>query len=212
MARHSKRRPSTSRIIRQPSPDDLKLTKKDVVRQELRTAIRLYILGGDPVAIHVLASAASAIMRPIGESMNTDTWRVLFLDIIHDEYRDDAATLIDESFNFMKHGGKDADQTISFNPEVNSALLLLLCRDFLNIFQESFVEIGVLLVMMTSTHAELFNKEMNDTFRNMADMARNLAGADVVDRATAARALAEYDRVVRFAAKEGIDLGVPGIS
>ncbi len=77
-------------------PGVIKLTKKEVVRRELGTAIRLFVTGGDPVAVYVLASAAAAILHGVGKANAKETWRTAFFDLIQDDFHDAVEELLDE--------------------------------------------------------------------------------------------------------------------
>jgi hypothetical protein len=183
----------------------LKLSKKEVARRELATAIRLFVADGDPVSIHVLASAASAIIRPIGKAGQQKTWREEFRDRVIPEYQDSVESLLDEPFNFMKHGARDPESTLAFHPDANPVLLLMVCYDYEIVFKERFIELAIFIAMMASLHPEFFHKK-SDAFDKLVLSASTLAGTPVVDLESAAKALAEYDRTARYCAEWGIAL------
>jgi hypothetical protein len=99
------------------------VTKTDAAQRQLRTAIRLWFTGGDPVAIHTLAAAAHEIIHRLFKlkglhGLMFDT------DIIKDEYRSDWAKLIKAPASFFKHADRYPNSTFEFNPEANWGLLM----------------------------------------------------------------------------------------
>lgn len=207
MARRRKSRKGRA-DVEWPEPlGALVLTKKDVAQRELATAIRLFVNGGDPVAIYVLASAAAEVMGPIGRGAFKETWRVAFLDRIKDEFRDAAEDVLDEPFNFMKHGASDPEAELRrFNPAANEIFLLLLCRDFGAVFGETFVEAIVYLALQADEHPDLIKDPDHASFAKMLESVRGLAGTDHLDLASASRAIARFEETVSLAATLGIDL------
>jgi hypothetical protein len=193
-----------------PPPGALVLTKKDVLRRELASAIRLFIAGGDPVAIYVLVSAASAVMEPIGKASLKDTWRVLFLDHIKDEFRVDAEEVLDEPFNFMKHGARDAQaQLRRFNPVINEILLLMCCHDFKNIFGEYFLESNIYIALCAQTHPHLFRNPELGSLPLVTQAVLGLAETSKLDNESAARAIAKHDELRSLAASCNVDIERP---
>ncbi|HTS41262.1 MAG TPA: hypothetical protein VMH84_12060 [Xanthobacteraceae bacterium] len=103
----------------------LKLTKFDVARSQLKTAIELWFHEGDPVSIHALASAAYEIIHVISKKRNPNRRDLIFDSIvIKDEYRKEANIRFKKHANFFKHALNDHDATIGFNPEATTFVIL----------------------------------------------------------------------------------------
>ncbi len=178
------------------------------MRRELAAAIRLFVGGGDPVAIYVLASAASAVLQPIADAKGHLTGRSAFLDIyIKDEYRHEAQLLVDEWFNYMKHGARDPDAELNtFNPEINKMLLFLLCRDFMMIFKETFAEAVIFMATLGSTEPRFLTDPEQPALRKMVEGVKLLARTNTLTWASAAVALQSVDEAAAQAAALGIDV------
>lgn len=102
----------------------LSLTKLDVARRQLRTALMLWFADGDPVSIHVLVYAAHEIIHRLyknsgGKDLLFDT------SVIKDEHRSEFAKLLKDDANFFKHPDKDLHETRMFNPLVNDLFLIM---------------------------------------------------------------------------------------
>ena len=174
----------------------IKLTKQDVVRRELATAIRLFVTGGDPVAVYVLASAASGIINPAGQAKNVDTWRVEYLDYIKDEYREAAEHMLDEPFNFMKHGKRDlSEELTTFSPLINNTLLFMLCRDYWRIYRATFPELVVYMTLQIALEPKLVKNDDLGVFARWRESVEGLAGTAQLDLNAAAAALTKFDEV-----------------
>ena len=95
----------------------ISVTKLDAAKRQLRTAIRLWFLGGDPVSIHTLAFTAYEIIHVL--SKKHDQWRrtlIFDADMIKDEYRPEWNKAVKGSANFFKHAKTDSDASIDFYP------------------------------------------------------------------------------------------------
>jgi hypothetical protein len=107
----------------------LHLTKMDAARRQLRTAIELWFLDGDPVSIHALAFSAYEIIHNIYRAKGLSD---LLFDgsFIQDEYRGEFAKLLKADASFFKHALKDTTATRKFNPISN---YLFLCMSVLGL-------------------------------------------------------------------------------
>ena len=100
----------------------IKVNKLDAAQRQFRTAIQLWFTGGDPVAIHTLASAAHEIIHTLFKRAGLHG--LLFdTDYIKDEYRSEWAKLLKTNSWFFKHARADADGEIEFNPDTNWGIL-----------------------------------------------------------------------------------------
>jgi hypothetical protein len=102
----------------------LTLTRKDIVVQLLDTAIWLWFLKRDPVAIHTLASAALDNLGVLGKKSGKEpTLKGIYSD----------AELM-QAYNVFKHATSDPNETTDFPPGTNALLILDAINSFNKIF------------------------------------------------------------------------------
>jgi hypothetical protein len=102
----------------------IRISKLDVARRQLRTAITLWFGDGDPVSIHTLACAAYEIIHFI--SRKRGVRRDLLFDtlVVKDEHQGAWAKLLKKPANFFKHANNDADATIDFKPTSSEGFIM----------------------------------------------------------------------------------------
>lgn len=110
----------------------LTISKLDAVKRQLETAIRLYFVYGDPVAIHTLTSAAYNVIRDINKRRGGPPLFAKdgFLDYIKEGHEREVRELINGAENFFKHADRDHDETLDFNPEQSEFLILEGCGTY----------------------------------------------------------------------------------
>lgn len=95
----------------------LSLTKLEAARRQLETAVELWFRGGDPIAIHTLASAGSDVLRDVakanGYEVAIGTERLL--TVVKPEYHDEVDRLLRNSQNYLKHADRDPDGVLEFD-------------------------------------------------------------------------------------------------
>jgi hypothetical protein len=99
--------------------DNTKITvaKLDAAKRQLRTAIRLWFEGGDPVSIHTLAFAAYEIAHVVSKKRDQFRRDLIFDSYkIKDEYRAAWNKGIKKHATFFKHAEKDWGASIEFSP------------------------------------------------------------------------------------------------
>ena len=194
-ARTRGRGPQAILPTRDARPGDLKLTKQDVARRELQAAVRLYASGGDRVAVHVLVSAAAEILTAVGKSKGFVTSRQRFLDRVEPGYQELVASALVESFNFMKHGRKDAEDVLTYNPDESEMSLFFACSDYFQIYKASTPELNLCMAYMTEKHPQFIKAGEEDPFGAMRAAARDVVHFDHFDHAAIVSVLAEIERV-----------------
>lgn len=103
----------------------ISLSKLDAACRQLRTAITLWFDEGDPVSIHTLAFAAYEIFHTVSSHLDPNRRDLLFdSDWIKDEHRREWNKLIRREANFFKHGDRDPEGSIDFNPNLSESFLL----------------------------------------------------------------------------------------
>jgi hypothetical protein len=111
------------------------LSKLEAGSRQLRTAITLWFDEGDPVSVHALAFAAYEIFHTVSAHRDPNRRDLLFdSDWIKDEFRRDWNRHIRREANFFKHGDRDPEGSIDFNPDLTEWFILFatyaraLCR------------------------------------------------------------------------------------
>ncbi len=107
----------------------IRVSKLDAARRQLRAAIELWFTDGDPVAIHTLTFAAYEILHALSKKRDPNRPKLLFdSDLIMDDKRSQANTLLKRNAYFFKHADRDGDSVIEFNPEANEWLMVFASR------------------------------------------------------------------------------------
>lgn len=113
----------------------IEVTKIEAAQRQLHTAISLWFKDGDPVSIHTLVTSAYQIIHDVNHRRKGPP--LLFdSDLLKDEHRKEAVSLIKKDANFFKHADyrrKNRANTTTFNPALSEGFMLFALRglDFL---------------------------------------------------------------------------------
>lgn len=102
------------------------VTKQDAALRQLKVAIALWFLDGDPVSIHTLASAAYTVLADLSKVRGFPpmlTTRDGLKGRIRPGMEKEAYKKFKEAENFFKHADKDPENTIEFRPRSNQHIL-----------------------------------------------------------------------------------------
>jgi hypothetical protein len=102
----------------------LKLTKLEVARRQLATAIELWFYEKDQVSIHTLAAAAYEVIHSVSKKHGRKIDLLFDSICVRDEYRREFRQALNKPANFFKHADKDSDGTIEFNPVVSEPFII----------------------------------------------------------------------------------------
>lgn len=108
---------------------ELKMTKLDAARRQLKTAVRLYFNDEDAVSIHTLVCASHEILATL-KSIKGDFPMIMSDNLINEPYKKEFRRIMSAPKNFFKHADKDSDSTIDFNPKINEYFLLDACEAY----------------------------------------------------------------------------------
>ncbi len=102
----------------------IRLSKLDVAQRQLRTAIELWFIDGDPVSIHALAFSAHEVIHVLYKK---EGHKDLLFDtsFIKNEYLTEFNRFIKKSANFIKHARNDSDGTLDFDPTLSDLFLMM---------------------------------------------------------------------------------------
>jgi hypothetical protein len=100
--------------------DQIKVTKLDSARRQLRTATRLWFDEGDPVAIHILAYAAHEIIHRLFR--NAGHKHLMFDSPLIKDARE-----LKKEANFLKHAERESkpDDFIMLHPGINELFIMV---------------------------------------------------------------------------------------
>jgi hypothetical protein len=93
----------------------IKISKLDAVRRQVETAIRIYFVNGDPVAIHTLAAASLQILVDLDKNgPQTGTFWDHLETQVKPEHVKEVKAVFAEPENFFKHADRDPDKILDF--------------------------------------------------------------------------------------------------
>jgi len=122
----------------------LTITKAIAAQRQLETAISLWFNSGDPVSIHTLAVAALDCLHAIGTQQGNPSAVATWIDAQPRSKKE----RIKKAQNFFKHGFRDVDKQINYDPThgetllsdaaVTYGLIFGRCSPLMNAFQIRF--------------------------------------------------------------------------
>lgn len=137
------------------------ISKLDAVKRQLETAIHLYFLSRDPVAIHTLASAAHKIITDLNKHRGgSPTLNEKMLSTrVKPGCEKEAYRLLHNAENFFKHADKDPEGTIKFNPDASEVILWESCIKYTELTGEQTPTMQTMNGWFLLSHPEVFNFE-----------------------------------------------------
>ena len=97
-----------------PPLTTLRLTKLDVARRQLRTAIVMFLGDQDPVSVHTLASAAQDVLRGMLKARGEQGSLIKATDLVKTEGLKLWHQLAHQEQNFFKHADRDPDGVLKW--------------------------------------------------------------------------------------------------
>lgn len=179
------------------------ITKQDVAASQLATAVWLWANRWDPVSIHVLASAAAEVTAVLYKAKGGLPMRSAMLDSLTGEHQAQIAFAMTEAFNFMKHGAKDHNAVLRFNPGESEWMIYAACVDYLAAFGAAPPEALLFLVYMTDQTPELIRADVDDPFRSLRALERMKSGGKMIERHHVAKSLVKLRRFADHLLKTG---------
>ena len=136
----------------------LHVTKLDVAKRQLETAILLYFNNSDPVSIHTLAAAAYNILRTLNKNVGGDIMLKDCGQFLNAEQQKEFHRWVNEAENFFKHADRDADKSYKFKPESTEAMLVEAARKYIQLTEEYPPYIHIFVIWFITRHQEMFKK------------------------------------------------------
>lgn len=195
-------------MARRRSPERRERTGYEISKQgsaasQLATAIWLWANSWDPVSVHVLASAAAEVVAVLRRTNGTPTAESEILSSLASEFDEEFEDYLKTSFNFMKHGAKDPNATLRFNPNESEWVIYHACVDYLATFQIAPPEASLFLVYMTDHWPWLVRQEATDPVRTLREELRHRTKGDKVSREDIATSLANLHRLAAHLREAG---------
>jgi hypothetical protein len=125
------------------------------------------------------------------------------LDSMTGEYQEQVAHAITEAFNFMKHGAKDPNVMLRFNPGESEWVIYAACVDYLATFGVAPPEALLFLVYMMDQRPELIRKNVEDPFRGLREQERVKSGGKKIERRHVAKSLVKLHRFAEHLRRSG---------
>jgi hypothetical protein len=146
--------------------DDLRekivVTKLDVGRRQLRTAIRLWFQDADPVPVHTLAYAAYEIIHVLSKKRDPYRDTLIFdADMIKDEYLRDWNKKIRKSANFFKHADRDSEDSLEFMPSLTLLFLVAAVSGLRHMKEEPNAEEQTLFYWLCFHHPDWIKPDIS---------------------------------------------------
>lgn len=111
------------------------ITRQDIARGQLETAITLWFLEKDVVSIHALAAASHEVLHGLGGKSNpTIIYGELKKAPGSKKQKGKKISEIRMSQNFFKHANSDRNEVIDFNPVVSEFLMFDAVRCYAGVF------------------------------------------------------------------------------
>lgn len=150
------------------------MTKLQVARREIDTAVKLLFDGGDPIAVMVLAAAARGIVSSLCEIAGKRG----LVDLLQEDFpnfaRNSLFSQANRRANWFKHAGeKDAEQTLEdFAPEEADVILFWAIHDLGVLAEANSIEAGVFTGWFLATQAPGTMPIADNAFPGILDLCR----------------------------------------
>ena len=132
----------------------LELNKLECARRQLETAINLFFHHGDPVSVHTLTCAGYNIVRDVNNSRDGEPMLAKQRYVEMDGKP--ALSDINEPENFFKHGDRDSDGELTFDPRFTECLLVDACEKYSELTAERVGEFMVFTLWFVCQSPEVF--------------------------------------------------------
>ena len=135
----------------------VKITKIEAGKPQLETAIRMFFKEEDPVAIHTLAAAAHDVLWGIAKKRGTMSL-LKNNPLIAKQHQKEMHGIVSEAKNFFKHGIRDPNAGVEFNPETTAYFLI----DAIEIYRQVIGQPSPVMISMMAwfqlKNAHIFSK------------------------------------------------------
>lgn len=152
------------------------LTKNDVARRQIETAIELLFEGRDPVSVHTVANAAGRIVRDLCENKGTPLWGS-FKKMIPAGKQGEFFKALGKAAAFFRHADHDAEQSLDeVKDELNDAMIFLAIWCYVDLGNAPTKPMRAFLIWFTTLYPDLLldDTPLKATFKDLG--ARAVSG------------------------------------
>jgi len=134
------------------------ISKLDVARRQLETAIRLFFYAGDAVSIHTLAAAAFNVLNDLcrQDGKRKKSIREEILQYVKEEKQKYFIDKLRETENFNKHADRDPTAIHSFDPKATMLLMFDAARCYSRLTGEFTVVIQAYFLWFMTQEPDVF--------------------------------------------------------
>ena len=115
-------------------PPKRRMDKAEAVRHLIHAAVRMFAIGEDPFAVHLLVQSAEKLLIDLARNRSVDLvfdWET----VIKDECQREFFKMYRETYNFFKHADKDtSDLPVHNIAEGNAVALTMVIENYLTMF------------------------------------------------------------------------------
>jgi hypothetical protein len=157
----------------------IKVSKLDAARRQLRTAITLWFGDGDPVATHTLAFASYEILHVVSKKRDPNRMPLIFdTSFIKDEMRSEINVALKKCAVFFKHGDRDPDGIIEFDPRMTDGFILFAIAALQQCGEDTGDEESAFLLWLHLHDPSLVNAPLDSPPLNNVNQLRQIAKGD----------------------------------
>jgi hypothetical protein len=157
----------------------IKVTKMEVARRQIDTAIELYFLEKDPVSIHQLATAAYEVLSDLNKHRGGAPMLLDFETIdavVEHGHAKRVWSLLRRPKNFIKHADADPDDVLDFRPAADLITLWEASAKYRQMTGEESVQMAAIRGWFCCHHSDLLNAPADDlqTFKEIMGSVKTL--------------------------------------
>jgi hypothetical protein len=159
----------------------IRLTKTEVARRNLESAVHLYFNSGDPVSIHVLAWAAYEVIGKVSKHRGGQP--TFFNSIVDNpaqakDKRKKISKMLRGARNFFEHAGKDPSATLDFDPEISDWVLSDAILHHMILSEEIVPSLAVYTMWNASLNGLIPDAERMKPLQKLFGMAYSVSGGN----------------------------------
>jgi hypothetical protein len=148
----------------------IELSKFEVARRQLETAVLLYFRLGDPVSIHTLAAAAYNVLADVNAKYGGVPMLKKLITLLNTEEARDFGRRLNEVENFYKHANRHTNSLYRFDPEYSEFLMLEACEKYMEMTEQQPPMLVAFRAWFVFHHADVIplSPELQGVVRELA--------------------------------------------
>jgi hypothetical protein len=162
------------------SDQHLKLTRREIARRQIETAIDLLFAGGDPVTINLIAWAAVDQLRGMLDHAGKQSLLGRLDERIRPEKLGRWYRSLKRHYNFAKHSDRDPEGVINdFRPEAALWAIYIAASDYIAAFGKMTVKMMVYRTWFEARYPHILLGEGQARAQRNADLLRDPGNPDL---------------------------------